>query len=374
MSNVEAAIKNACEATLGKPPKGIVLRPAETNDIPSMLDLLSSSDKAIQPRHGDSSSDKPKMNVIPEACRLEGVPNFYGLVVIKDATVVGFATFYMAYSTWDATVLYLDKLFLLKDSSDRQALEWSLQFTLADIALRLGCARYTWQHFAPCPKYPSDTQPEVLDGWLTLYWNYDTTTYNKLNHAASWTAESDRNAINQCLREKQQSNSSDLHIRLSTVDDLDHIERLVQGLAEFEKEPESVHVTKEHYRRDGFGQQSPLFHCLLLEDHSSSPPYVCGMAFTYFGHSFGQGRFLYLEDLYMEEPYRGKGGGTMVMQTLQDIAQSTDCVRAVWQALDWNTPALTFYNKIGAAVQEGLITSRFAGESLQKFYKERKDY
>lgn len=152
------------------------------------------------------------------------------------------------------------------------------------------------------------------------------------------------------------------------------------GLAEFENEPESVHVTKEQYRRDGFTPgQSPLFNCLLLEDPSETAgenhqPYVCGMGFTYFAFSFGEGRFLYLEDLYIDEKYRGKGGGSMVMQVLQEVAQSTNCVRSVWQALDWNTPALTFYNKIGGRVQDGLLTSRFASGDLQQFHSGRGDF
>jgi GNAT superfamily N-acetyltransferase len=159
------------------------------------------------------------------------------------------------------------------------------------------------------------------------------------------------------------------------------MERLVKGLADFENEPESVHVTKEQYRRDGFTSgQSPLFHCLLLEDPSSETitgekneqkPYVCGMGFTYFGFSFGEGRFLYLEDLYIDKEYRGKGGGSMMMQVLKEVAQSTNCVRSVWQALDWNTPALTFYNKIGGRVQDGLITSRYASDDLQQFHSTR---
>ena len=78
--------------------------------------------------------------------------------------------------------------------------------------------------------------------------------------------------------------------------------------------------------------------------------------------------FLYLEDLFIEEAYRGSGAGTYVMSTLGEMALSLRCKKMVWQALDWNTPALTFYqDKIGAHIVNGLLTTRFAGSSLHEF-------
>lgn len=214
------------------------------------------------------------------------------------------------------------------------------------------------------------------------------------DYSTAWTPASDRTAINELLQKYQTqqqvpsasttnttNTNTSLRLRLATVDDLETIERLVMGLAEFEKEPESVQVTKEHYRRDGFSSdEPPLFSCLLLEhvkpddtstNNKSNDVYVCGMALCFFGYSFGEGRFLFLEDLFIEKEFRGMGGGTLLMQVLAEIAESTHCIRAVWHALYWNTPALTFYNKIGARVVDGLLTSRFAGDGLKTFHNDR---
>ena len=111
-----------------------------------------------------------------------------------------------------------------------------------------------------------------------------------------------------------------------------HIARLVRGLAEFEKEPESVHIGACDYAVDGF-EGVPLFHCILVESVVDNM-HICGMAFCYLANQYETGRFLFLEDLFFEEKYRGEGGGTMVMGALALVAQLLGCQRMVWQALD----------------------------------------
>lgn len=181
--------------------------------------------------------------------------------------------------------------------------------------------------------------------------------------------------IQSCLIEHRAKDpAKKLRLRLATEQDLPILERLVRGLAEFEREPDAVHVTQEHYRRDGFPAAGtsacPLFYCLLLEDTATNAP--CGMAFIYVAHSISLGgKFVYLEDLFIEEEYRGLGGGKAVMEALACICIALGCKKFVWQALDWNTPALNFYANIGGKVQEGLLTSRFAGEALKEFCKRR---
>ena len=204
-----------------------------------------------------------------------------------------------------------------------------------------------------------------------------------------------RQEIEVCLsrQQPQQQHPTSFRLRLATADDLEAMGRLVQGLADFEKEPDAVHVTLDHYRVDGFHDTistenddddnddgdddarttaNPLFYCLLLDttldddDDGDTSDYTCGMAFCYLGCTLKAGRFWYLEDLFIEESYRGKGAGTFIMQTLASIGLSLDCARLVWQALDWNTPALTFYSKLGAQVVDGLLTTRFMGEDLKR--------
>jgi GNAT superfamily N-acetyltransferase len=176
-----------------------------------------------------------------------------------------------------------------------------------------------------------------------------------------------------------EDSDSKWRLRLAKVDDVNSILRLVRGLAIYEKEPDAVHMTAEQLTLDGFSTDNPLFHCLLLDYHGpekdddsilNTGVRTCGMAFFYFGHRLDEGRFLYLEDLFIEEDCRKFGGGKLAMQALGRISQIVQCNRMVWQALDWNTPALDFYRKIGARVEEGLLTTRYSDRSLVDFSME----
>ena len=160
-------------------------------------------------------------------------------------------------------------------------------------------------------------------------------------------------------------------LRLAAKDDTETIMRLVQGLAVYENELENVHVTTDDYRRDG-GSDEPLFFCVLLEDaehEKNAKPYCCGMFVLYFGYELGKGRFLYLEDLFLEEAYRKLGGGSLAMKTLAKMSLCLGCQNFYWVALDWNTPALNLYEKIGAKVQESVVIARYTNEVLREFAK-----
>jgi len=199
----------------------------------------------------------------------------------------------------------------------------------------------------------------------------DATAASQQIEAAS--SDSVRQMIESCLTK---ASHDTFQLRLAEEQDLQSIGRLVQGLADFEKEPDAVHVTLDHYRIDGFPtntennkNNNPLFYCLLLESVSDDDKmtYVCGMAFCYLGKTLEKDRHWYLEDLFIEGEYRGMGAGTFIMKTLASIGLALDCSHLRWQALDWNIPALTFYNKLGASVIDGLLTTRFAGDDLKQF-------
>jgi len=175
-------------------------------------------------------------------------------------------------------------------------------------------------------------------------------------------------SVAECLQTVNMT-SPHFRFRLASYEDAETIFRLVRGLAIYEKEPESVHVTSEHYRCD-CGSNEPLFFCLLMEDTDTTKhgeSYCCGMAFVYFGYEFGKGRFLYLEDLFLESEYRKLGGGSLAMKTLAKISLVLGCQNFYWVALDWNTPALNLYDKIGAKIQEGVLMARYSNETLREF-------
>jgi GNAT superfamily N-acetyltransferase len=107
-------------------------------------------------------------------------------------------------------------------------------------------------------------------------------------------------------------------IRLATVEDVSEIRRLIVGLALYEKEPaETVEVTEDELRRDGFGAQ-PVFRCLLAEVESVA----IGFALFFYNYSTWQGRCIYLEDLYVDESARGTGTGTLLLKTVAAIAHA----------------------------------------------------
>lgn len=164
-----------------------------------------------------------------------------------------------------------------------------------------------------------------------------------------------------------QLKKSKLRLKRATADDLIDVQTLVQGLADHVNESDAVNVTLEQLRLDGFETLAPLYYCLLLYDTETGK--ACGVAVIFFGYDIDSGCFLYLEDMFIQEAYRGKRGGTSTMMALASIAQILGCGSFVWQALEWNTPSLKFYDSIGAKVQQGLLTSRFAGQDLERFAK-----
>lgn len=155
-----------------------------------------------------------------------------------------------------------------------------------------------------------------------------------------------------------------------TDNDAKAILKLVNGLALYENALDEVHINESIYQIDGNGNgNNPLFHCILLEKaDDGNCSVVVGMGFFYFGYSIEyNGRFLWLEDLFIEEKYRDNGFGKAIMYVLAGISKETACERFVWQALDWNTPALNFYDSIGANVCQGLMTLRLDKDQIMSF-------
>jgi GNAT superfamily N-acetyltransferase len=150
-----------------------------------------------------------------------------------------------------------------------------------------------------------------------------------------------------------------LHIRPAEAADVRVILRLIRSLAEYEREPQAVTATEEDLLRDGFGAR-PLFHVVLAE-WSGEP---VGFAFYFFNYSTWQGKpGLYLEDLFVEPKFRGYGIGKALLVHLAQIAVTRGCGRFV---LDWNEPAIRFYEKMGASVLREWLTVRIAGDALAR--------
>lgn len=151
-------------------------------------------------------------------------------------------------------------------------------------------------------------------------------------------------------------------VRVARREDAPRILELVRELAEYEKAAHEVVARVEDYERDGFGER-PLFSALVAEEGAR----IVGFALYFFAWSTWEGRgALRLEDLYVEPARRGSGVGLALMRALAAEAKRAGCTRFEWQVLDWNAPAIAFYEKLGARVLPEWRVVRITGEALDR--------
>lgn len=120
---------------------------------------------------------------------------------------------------------------------------------------------------------------------------------------------------------------------------------LIQELADFEKESDAVVVTVEDLVRDGFGPV-PLFDVFVAEVEKE----IVGIALYYYRYSTWKGKTIHLEDLIVKEKMRGTGLGYALYSEVIKQGKKDKVRRIEWNVLDWNTPAVEFYEKSGAKV------------------------
>ncbi len=153
-----------------------------------------------------------------------------------------------------------------------------------------------------------------------------------------------------------------LKIRPATEADVELILQFIRDLAEYEREPESAVATSEDIIRDGFRGQ-PKFKVLIAE-WDGTP---AGFAFYFFNYSTWLGKpGLFLEDLFVKPEMRGKGIGKALLAELARIAMAENCYGVKWEVLDWNQPAIDFYEPLGAKLRKEWITVKLMGEELKK--------
>ena len=149
-------------------------------------------------------------------------------------------------------------------------------------------------------------------------------------------------------------------IRPATHADVPNILGLVRDLAEYEREPDAVEATEQSLAQALFGD-APAAEALIAEADGES------VGFALFFHNFSTWtgkRGLYLEDLYVTPAARGTGAGKALLAALAGIAIDRGCARFEWSVLDWNTPAIEFYQAIGAVPQNGWTVQRVSGDTL----------
>ena len=153
-----------------------------------------------------------------------------------------------------------------------------------------------------------------------------------------------------------------LNIRKASVQDMPAVLDLIKELAIFEKEPNAVAITTDDLIANGFGE-NPLFNCYIaLLDNN-----IVGMAICYFRFSTWKGKTVHLEDLIVKEDKRGLGVGKALYTKVMQFANTNGVKRVEWVVLDWNEPAVKFYESTGANLLKDWYLVQMDEEGLSNF-------
>lgn len=151
-------------------------------------------------------------------------------------------------------------------------------------------------------------------------------------------------------------------IRDAQKEDMPQVLELIQELAIFEKEPDAVEISVSVLEREGFGE-NPLFTCFVAEIADE----IVGTALIYYRFSTWKGRSLHLEDLIVKEEKRGQGIGEALYKKVMQFAYDQGIKRVAWDVLDWNTPAIKFYERSGATIMKEWYVVHMREEGLKKY-------
>lgn len=153
-----------------------------------------------------------------------------------------------------------------------------------------------------------------------------------------------------------------LTIRPAIATDVAQILWFIRQLAIYEKAEHEVHATDAQLHEALFGERAHCG-CLMAEIEGQA----VGFALYFFNFSTWLGKpGLYLEDLFVMPESRGLGAGKALLKALAGVAVERGCGRFEWSVLDWNTPAIEFYESLGAKPQSEWIIYRTSGEALDK--------
>ena len=144
-----------------------------------------------------------------------------------------------------------------------------------------------------------------------------------------------------------------LLIRKGEKKDVNQVFSLIKELADFEKSIHEVSITPDDLLKDGFGD-NPYYRFIIAEKGSE----IIGVALYFYRYSTWKGRVLYLEDFIVKSQYRNTGVGTKIFDELKLIGKEKNVESIVWQVLNWNEMAISFYKKHGAIFSNKWLNGR----------------
>lgn len=154
-----------------------------------------------------------------------------------------------------------------------------------------------------------------------------------------------------------------IQIRKGIKTDIPQALQLVKELAEYEKAPLEVSVSIEEMEHDGFSE-NPLFFFFVAEADQK----VIGIALYYIKYSTWKGKCIFLEDIIVTEQHRKAGIGKMLFDEVVKVAKTMNVKRMEWQVLEWNTPAIKFYEKLNASFDKEWINCKLNEKQIQDYH------
>jgi len=153
-----------------------------------------------------------------------------------------------------------------------------------------------------------------------------------------------------------------IKLREAIKTDMDSVLALIKELAAFENEPDAVEISVDILIKDGFGDNSS-FKVFVAELESQ----IVGMALFYPRYSTWKGKSLHLEDLIVQQKYRGRGIGNKLYTMVLKYANDNNYKRVAWEVLDWNKVAIDFYKSTGAKVFDEWRIAQIDKKSMKSY-------